>query len=580
MKSANFTANIHERNFRAPFETVKATSGQLVAIDGRKLRSLNGDWHFVEDWYETALRSSWCFEDSHGEPADFDWDAWPLTKVPAVWNLAKPELKYFEGLGCYMKTFDQPKPSGRLFLQFEGASYRTYVFLNHHYVGMHDGGSTPFTFEIGKFVKEKDNRLMVCVDGRRDPERVPMDNTDWFLYSGLYRDVSLFETPEAFLSDWFVRLMPDRHHIALDFQVEGADEGSATFSIAELGIKEEVLFHQGKGSLIVEAEPELWDIASPRLYQVSLSYGKDCLSDQIGFRTIQVEGTKILLNGRQIFLKGICCHEDYPERGKSSTASDRMQSIKDAQELGAVFMRLAHYPHCREMAKLADKMGMLLWEEIPVYWAIDFESEKTYADAENQLKELIRRDKNRASVIIWSVGNENEDTDARLSFMSRLATCAKSADPSRLVSAACLVNQQKLAIEDRLMEDLDVIGNNEYYGWYDHDFTKLPKILANSHLSKPVVITEFGGGARIGTHGSEQEMWTEEYQEKLYEKQFAMQSSCPFIQGCTPWILYDFRAPRRMNRHQEGYNRKGLIDSDHKRKKLAWNVVSDFYHRI
>ena len=578
MQSANFTANIHERNFRSPFEKVKATSETLVATDGRNLRSLNGDWHFVEDWYETALRASWCFEDSHGEPADFDWDFWPVAKVPSVWNLAKPELRYFEGLGCYMRAFDQPKSEGRLFLQFEGASYRTYVFLNHTYLGMHDGGSTPFTVEITDAVQEKENRLMVCVDGRRDPERVPMDNTDWFLYSGLYRDVFLFETPKSFLSDWYVRLLPDKAHIALDFSVEGSSEGSAVFSIPELGVNQEVLFHGGKGSVVVEARPELWDIATPRLYQVCLTYGKDVLSDQIGFRTIRVEGTKVLLNDKPIFLKGISCHEDYPEGGKCSTESDRLQSIRDAQELGAVFMRLAHYPHSREMARLADRMGMLLWEEIPVYWAIDFQNERTYQDAENQLEELIRRDKNRASVIIWSVGNENEDTDERLSFMSRLAEAARRADPSRLVSAACLVNQRKLAIEDRLMPYLDVIGNNEYYGWYDQDFTKLPRILANSHLDKPVVITEFGGGARSGNHGSEKEMWTEEYQKRLYEKQFAMQRSCPFIQGCTPWILYDFRAPRRMNRHQEGFNRKGLIDSDHKRKKLAWQVVRDFYH--
>lgn len=93
MQSANFTANIHERNFRSPFEKVKATNETLVAVDGRNLRSLNGNWHFIEDWYETALRSCWCFEDSHGEPADFDWDFWPMTKVPSVWNLAKPELK-------------------------------------------------------------------------------------------------------------------------------------------------------------------------------------------------------------------------------------------------------------------------------------------------------------------------------------------------------------------------------------------------------------------------------------------------------------------------------------------------------
>lgn len=580
-KSENFTANIHERNFRAPFERTKATSESLVAIDGRKEVSLDGDWHFIADWYETALRADWAYENSHGEPADFDWDAWPTVKVPSCWNLI-PELKYFEGLGGYMRTFPFTKQEGqRVFLQFEGASYRTYVFLNHRYLCMHDGGSTPFTVEITDRV-ENENRLMVLVDGRRSPERVPMDNTDWFLYSGLYRHVGLFTTRSAFLSDWFVRLVHDGRYdkIAVDFEVNGQREGIARLAIPELHVTKDIPFHEGKGTLVFEARPELWSPEHPKLYEVSLSIEGDTLRDHIGFREIRTEGTSILLNGKRIFLKGISCHEDYPLVGKSASDATVRQSIKDAKELGAVFMRLAHYPHTRRFARIADEEGMLLWEEIPVYWAIDFSSEAVYQDAENQLKELIRRDKNRCSVIVWSVGNENEDTDARLSFMSRLATKAKELDPSRPVSAACLVNTTKLKIEDRLMAYLDIVGNNEYYGWYNKDFTLLPKILGNSNLNKPVIITEFGGGARAGYHGSKETMWTEEYQAELYRKQFAMQAQCPFIQGCTPWILYDFQSPRRVNRYQEGYNRKGLIDKDHKTRKLAFQVVQEAYSRI
>lgn len=162
---------------------------------------------------------------------------------------------------------------------------------------------------------------------------------------------------------------------------------------------------------------------------------------------------------------------DHPEKGKTTDEEDIRATIRLAkEELGCNFLRLAHYPHSRLLPRIADEMGILLWEEIPVYWAIAFHDRETYADAENQLSELIRRDRNRASVIIWSGGNENPDTDDRLRFMAGLAQKARSLDDSRLVSAACLVNTAKLKIEDRLAEHLDVIGLNEYYGWYDPDF--------------------------------------------------------------------------------------------------------------
>ena len=152
----------------------------------------------------------------------------------------------------------------------------------------------------------------------------------------------------------------------------------------------------------------------------------------------------------------------------------------------------------RKAARIADKVGILLWEEVPVYWAIDFKNHDTYKNAENQLTELILRDTNRASVIIWSVGNENADTDDRLEFMSSLAKKAKEIDPSRLVSAACLVDTDNLMIKDRLTDYLDIIGLNEYYGWYAPDFNDLIKLLDNSNPQKPVIVTEFGADALKG----------------------------------------------------------------------------------
>jgi beta-glucuronidase len=225
-------------------------------------------------------------------------------------------------------------------------------------------------------------------------------------------------------------------------------------------------------------------------------------------------------------------------------------------------------------------MGIMLWEEIPVYWAIDFENKATFADAKNQLSELVRRDKNRASVIIWSVGNENPDTDARLSFMKGLADTAREVDGTRPISAACLVDHERNRIADRLADHLDIIGINEYIGWYSPDFSLLPDLFENSKVEKPVIISEFGGGALAGHHGSEDELFTEENQRAIYRKQIETFKKIPYIAGTSPWILFDFRTPKRANRFQEGYNRKGLFTADKKYKKLAFYEMQKFYSEI
>lgn len=286
-----------------------------------------------------------------------------------------------------------------------------------------------------------------------------------------------------------------------------------------------------------------------------------------------------MLNGGPIFLKGVCFHEDSAADGKALTDAERVEIIRTAKELGCNFMRLAHYPHSERMAQLADEMGLLLWEEIPVYWDIHFSSKETYRDAENQLCELITRDFNRASVIIWSVGNENQDTDERLKFMSSLAETAHRLDHTRAVSAACLVNFAKNLIEDRLEEYLDVIGLNEYCGWYAADFATLPALFENSHPKKPVIVTEFGADALAGHRGTITDKGTEDCQAFVYEKQTEQIRKIDYIKGMTPWILRDFRCPRRTAFTQKYYNTKGLISADGKRK-MAFDILRDFYHSM
>lgn len=601
-KSGNFLFNIHDDAYEAQYLSTRLSAATLVNSAGRTVESLNGRWNFGVDWYDTCRRAKWFQEqtqDAAGRPMplDWDWEAWERMTVPSCWNMEREELHYFEGSGVYTRTFRyvSEKVDERAFLRFEGAAYRASVFLNGKFLGTHDGASTPFCAEITDAVKS-DNRIIVVVEARKRADRVPMDNTDWFNYGGIYRDVLLLRTPQVFIKDWFLRLVPDGKFGTIEMDVEiaaqagsAATDGEARLHIAELGIDAKVSVQGGKGKLRLDAKPELWSPVNPKLYEVELSFAAagsaggataDMIRDRIGFREIRVEGRNILLNGKQIFLKGVCVHEDHFQMGKTTDEATIRSTIAHLKEMNGYFLRLAHYPHDGRFARIADEEGVLLWEEVPVYWAIAFGNPSTYDDAENQLAELVLRDRNRASVIIWSVGNENADSDARLSFMSRLAAAARKLDGTRPISAACLINHVKLAIEDRLVDSLDIIGVNEYYGWYDPDFSKLPRILENSNPTKPVIITEFGGDARLGERGSVDDLWTEDKQKRLYEKQVEVIGACPYIKGTTPWILYDFRCPRRLNRYQELFNRKGLIDAERKVKKPAFGVMAAFYKRI
>ncbi|MDR0556347.1 MAG: hypothetical protein LBG43_00530 [Treponema sp.] len=605
-KTENYNADIHNEDYRGQYQEILLDHRSLVNIAGRETESLNGKWHFCVDPYDTCRRAHWFKEvrrnDTGAEqPVDWDFDWWERAAVPGTWNLQKPELYWYENPAIYMRTFRYvPKETGeRAFLYFEGAAYEASVFLNGVFIGSHDGGSTPFTVDISGAVKT-DNRLIVVVDASRSPLRVPMDNTDWFNYGGIYRDVHLVRAPNVYIKDWFVRLEPDGtfSKIRTDVTISGADgtgcERKAVLAIPGLGMEEEITVREGSGHGVFAVNAEalsLWEPRNPTLYDVSIRLlpedakaggdliqdRGDLIQDRLGFREIKTRGQKILLNGKEVFLKGVSVHEDHVILGKTTTPEIIRETIRDLKEMNGNYLRLAHYPHDRCFARIADEEGILLWEEIPVYWAIAFGNRNAYRDAENQLAELIQRDRNRASVIIWSVGNENPDTDERLDFMSRLAKKARELDETRLVSAACLVNHAKLKIEDRLSEFLDVIGVNEYYGWYEPDFDKLSAILSNSSPDKPVVVTEFGGGARSGQRGSVNDLFSEDYQKALYIKQVETFKKYPFIAGLSPWILYDFRCPRRFNRYQEGYNRKGLIDADRKTKKLAFFVMQAFY---
>ena len=583
-KDTKYMSDIHLGEYFEPYMGKQTGADFLVFTGGRRRELLNGLWQYAVDQYDTCLRQRWfeekyIDEDGFTLPVDFSFDQWPQIELPCNWNTVSERYLLYEGSMVFTRRFRcHREETERVILRIGAANYQCTVFLNGTYVGMHRGGSTPFCFDITDFLEE-DNRILMVADSTRREDQVPEKNTDWFNYGGVYRDIELLYVPKVYMRDFQVNLVPDGTYGKLQARITLSEKVSAKaeIKIEELGIRQEVTVMEGEGTFLIDAAPELWSPENPKLYKVEVSCGEDCVTDRVGFREIKVEQGELLLNGKPLFLRGVSCHEDSVENGRALTEEEQRETLLLAKKLGCNFMRLAHYPHNEKMAMLADEMGILLWEEVPVYWAIRFESENTYKDAENQLRELMKRDFNRASVIVWSVGNENVDTDLRLSFMGRLAERAHEEGGNRLVSAACLVNGEKNVIEDRLEQYLDVIGVNEYCGWYTPDFERLPNLLSGSHPDKPVIITEFGADALPGHHGTRYDKGTEECQAYVYERQLEELSKIDYVKGMTPWILYDFRCPRRTSFLQNYYNRKGLCGEDKRYKKMAFEVLRDFY---
>lgn len=579
-------AHLHDEDYAAPFTVPRATAEQLVAKTGRTTIPLDGDWLFATDLFDEGLRQRWFADEpvpvsQWTKPRDYDLDPQATVPVPSCWTTLRPEWSHFEGAGWYTREFTfTPCPGQeRLVLYAGAANYEARVFLNGRFLASHLGGFTPFCVELTEALRPDANRLQIQVDNQRRPDRVPMHHFDWHNDGGLYREVVLLPLPAVHIRDFGIGLVPDGTfgRIMIDVTLSDPVNGEAIVDLPGLGIEHTLAVTGGRASAVIEARPALWSPEAPVLHDVSVRFGADTLHDRVGFREIRRDGRRILLNGQRLWLRGVCVHEDDVILGRASTEEDVRRRFRDARELGCNALRLAHYPHHERVARIADEEGMLLWEEIPVYWAIDFGNPATYTDAANQLAEMIRRDRNRPSVILWGVGNENADTDARYSFMSRLAAAARAADPTRLVGAACLINREAFRIEDRLAAHLDVIGLNEYFGWYEPDMEGLRRLVRNSAPDRPVVISETGADALAGHHGGERELFTEECQAAIFRDQIAEVREVDWICGFFPWLLYDFRSPRRQTRFQKGMNRKGLIAEDKATRKLAFDVIRQFY---
>jgi beta-glucuronidase len=571
-------------------------------VYARQTQSLNGDWDYMVDQQEQGYydyrmninRWGYFLNAKAQRPSDlveYNFDESPAMHVPGDWNTQLAELFLYEGTIWMKRDFNYTPVEGqRLLLYFGAVNYEAIVYVNGKKAGRHEGGFTPFCFDVTDVVKEGKNFVIVKTDNKRHQDNVPTRIFDWWNYGGITRDVMLVSVPETYVEDYSLQLDKNvngkkrtlNFSLKLNQPVAGQE---ITVSIPELKIKQKFVT-DAKGEIlnsqfsILNSKLQLWSPETPKLYQVEITTDNEKIADEIGFRTIETRGKQLLLNGKPLFLRGVCAHEEtaYTSRRCNST-EDADTLLSWARQLGCNFLRLAHYPHNELAVREAERQGFLLWSEIPVYWTISWQNADTYKNAERQLTDMIRRDHNRAAIIIWSLANETPHSDARDVFLSRLAKTARSLDNTRLISMAMEVtgaSNYVNRLHDNMNQYVDVVSFNQYIGWY-RDVNDAPKMRWEIPYDKPVIISEFGGGAKAGYHGDKEQRWTEEFQENLYRENLAMLEKIDGLAGTCPWVLKDFRSPRRpLPGIQDDFNRKGLV-SDQGQRKKAFYVMRDWY---
>ena len=630
---------------------VYPSSDHLIGwIDSRQIQSLNGEWSYIVDPMNNGLPESSFFggfpknkiQKTGMELIEYNFETASKIQIPGAWNAIDERLFFYRGPVWLYKKFNySPKKEALTHLYIEGSNFTTKIFLNGSIIGEFEGGYVPFNFNISKYLKEGENILLVQTDNTLDESSVPTQKTDWWPWGGIVGDVYVVETPKQFIQNAYLQLNPDDFSAVL-FKLEMNKESSGhiiKLEIPELQFTAEYKTNSlGAISENIKINPQLWSPLSPKLYEVKISSEAETISDKIGFRSIQTKGQKIYLNNSEIQFKGIAMHsEPIGIPGPAFSKEHFQKLLLTAKDLNINFIRAAHYPYTRHLAKVADQLGLMLWEEVPVYWNIDWDNSNTLNIAKNQITRLVQRDQNRASVVVWSVANETPLSSSRMRFLKTLLVEIEINDSSRLSTAALLSGSEEqfrslvlvlalqgsksqwvtpkekgifqlildqanipidselsfsLSIDDPLGESVDLISYNEYFGWYYVTFFTdqmkisegtlrklmfevMPDIKISSSFNKPIHISEFGAGAKYGNHTNK--IWSEEYQAKLYKHQLEMLSNNPQIQGISPWVFKDFRAMLRpLPGIQDFYNRKGLID-ENGNKKEAFDVLADFY---
>jgi beta-glucuronidase len=556
----------------------------------RDLFELNGIWDFARELEKGDFANGFVPEKQ--------------VAVPGSYNdlFTEEEFRMWNKGTWYARRFFMPAvlKEERIVLRFGSVSYRGEVFLNGVRLGEHETGYTPFEFDITDVVDfENENLLCVRVENILSNETVPMGNLnnkpepgqfagqypdtpfDFFPYAGIQRPVVIYTTSRTAWLDTIVvttSVAGTTGSVTLKGKVTGS-AGKVVFQCLETGTVAEAALADGvfESTLSVE-NVKLWDVYQPNLYTVRIrvldgSGGVlDEYTQRFGVRTVEVTDDRILLNGQPVYLQGFGRHEDFPIIGKGLNHSVNIRDHELLKWINANSYRTTHYPYSEELVQLADEQGLLIISEAPAV-SINFEyvTPRTLEAHLKVLQELIERDRNNPSVIMWSVANEaTTNRPESIPYFKALSDLVRSLDSTRPVTMVTCK-----AEHDLVMDFFDVVGVNLYPGWYHlpgqvkaskEDLRNtLEKMYAK--FQKPIFISEFGADTLSGLHSLPAEQWSEEYQTELILGLIEVMRELDYVVGEHIWNFADFRTAQNFVR--VGGNKKGVFTRDRQPKMVA-----------
>jgi beta-glucuronidase len=579
--------------------------------DVRNKLDLSGIWDFKTDPEQVGVSNGW-FNGLAG--------ARPIA-VPGSWNEQYEDIFSYLGLAWYVKRTYVPSSwqGQRVFIRVGSANYYGTVYVNGQQVGVHEGGHLPFAFEITNLITwDAENVIAISVENELKPTRVPSGNMssaisgfasfprttfDFYPFAGIHRPVVLYSVPHTHIDDITVVTSIDDTtgtvKVTAKLNAAATAQGSVTLSGGGTSVQAQLSFKDGlaEAQLIIP-DAHLWSDKNPYLYDLTIQTETDRYTLKVGIRTIAVQGGQILLNGQPVQLNGYGRHEDFIASGKGLNLPLMVKDYQLMRWTGANAYRTSHYPYSEEEMQLADREGFLIIDEIPAV-SLQFENDENIAErlrmCLQQIDELVARDKNHPSVVIWCVANEPMPRTLNLAgagaaggtdsgeaegkaMLDALLARARALDPTRLVTIVTLMGGPT-----SWMEQCDIVCMNRYWGWYvlggqlDKAFAALEQELdAVWELwHKPIIMTEFGADTMAGMHGHPNVMWTEEYQAEYMRGHLEVASRKDFIAGMQLWNFADFAAVQSIMR-VGGLNMKGVFTRT-RTPKMAAHVLREFW---
>jgi beta-glucuronidase len=564
-----------------------------------------------------SLAGLWRFRlDAGGVGRERGWWRAPLADaddmpVPASYNdvLADPAVRDHVGDAWYQTVVRVPRgwAGERVVLRFDSATHRAVVWVDDVEVARHEGGYTPFEADVTEHVRPGEEvQLTVVVDNRLTWRSIPpgiVENGrqtyfhDFFNYAGLHRPVWLYSTPGTHVRDVTVVPGLDGSRGTVDYRVETAG-GDARVQVVLLDASgAEMTRATGAAGRLVVDDVHPWRPGEGYLYdlRVELRDGPDVVDSYtlpVGIRTVEVRGTRFLVNGEPFSFTGFGKHEDAAVRGKGHDDALMVHDFALLDWIGANSFRTSHYPYAEDVLDYADRHGIVVIDETaavgqnlglmagilrrefpPTFSAetIDETSREVHAQA---IRELVARDKNHPSVVLWSIANEPEsDTEASVAYFAPLLALTRELDPTRPVGT---VNMAFAPYgRDRLQALGDVIMLNRYYGWYLHtgDLAAAEKALQAeleqwAGEGKPILVTEYGADTLAGLHSLTAEPWSEEYQVEFLEMHHRVFDRVEAVVGEQVWNFADFATAVSVSR--VAGNKKGVFTRDRQPKAAAF----------